>query len=65
MLPCRSYYINGTWRSKKIGGLKPFKDVYRFQTLNPNSIEYIRFINCCGKANKKRISWHIETYLGH
>ena len=30
--------------------------VYRFQTLKPNSIEYLRFINCYGKANKKLIS---------
>ena len=37
--------------------------VYRFQALNQNSIEYLRFINCYGKANKKHISWHSETWL--
>ena len=37
--------------------------VYRFEALNPNSIEYLRFINCYGKANKKRISWHSEIWL--
>ena len=37
--------------------------VYRFQALNPNSIEYLRFINCYGKANKKRISWQSETWF--
>ena len=37
--------------------------VYLFQAFNPNSVEYLRFINCYGKANKKRISWHGETWL--
>ena len=37
--------------------------VYRFQALNPNSIAYLRFINCYGKANKKSISGHSETWL--
>ena len=36
--------------------------VYRFQALNPNSVEYLRLINCYGKA-KKRISRHSETWL--
>ena len=36
---------------------------YHFQALNPNSIGYFRFIDCYGKANKKRISWHSETWL--
>ena len=37
--------------------------VYRFQALKLNLVEYFRFTNCCGKANKKRISWHSETRL--
>ena len=34
---------------------------YRFQALKLNLVEYLRFTNCYGKANKKRISWHSET----
>ena len=36
---------------------------YLFQALNINVIEYLRFTNCYGKANKKRKSWHSETRL--
>ena len=32
-----------------------------FQALKLNSIQYLRFTNCYGKATKKRISWHRET----
>ena len=35
--------------------------VYRFQTDNLNPIEYLRFTNYYGKANKKRMPWHSET----
>ena len=45
-----SYYIGHTTQF-----------VYRFQVLKLNLVEYLRFTNCYGKANKKRISWHIET----
>ena len=37
--------------------------IYRFQALNPNSTEYLRFINFYGKANTKLISWHSETWF--
>ena len=36
------------------------KFVYPFQALNLNSIDYLRFTNCYGKASKKCISWHNE-----
>ena len=36
---------------------------YRFQALKLNLVEYFRFTNCYGKANKKRISWHRETWM--
>ena len=35
--------------------------IYRFQAIKLNLVEYFRFTNCYGKANKKRISWHSET----
>ena len=37
--------------------------VCRFQALNLNSIECLKFTNCYGKANKKQIYWHSETEL--
>ena len=37
------------------------KRIYRCSQLS--LIEYHRFINCYGKANKKRISWHTETWF--
>ena len=40
----------------------------RFQALNPNSIQCLRFINCFGKVNNKSISWHVKhdwTLIGY
>ena len=35
--------------------------VYCLQTDNLSPIEYRKFTNYCGKANKKRMPWHSET----
>ena len=37
--------------------------VYCFQALMLNLVEYFKFTNCYGKANKERIFWHSETWL--
>ena len=40
-----------------------YLSVYRFQVLNLNSIEYLRFSNFYWKANRKRVFWHSKTWL--
>ena len=52
------YHCHGRWKYIR------HSFVYCFQALSPNSVEYFRFINCYGKAKKKRRSWHSEMSLG-
>ena len=39
--------------------------VYRFQALKLNPIEYLRFINCYGKANRKTHALAQRHLIGH
>ena len=55
----RIYYCH--WKRK----YKLHRFVYCFQVLNLNSIEYLRFTNCYGRANKKKHILAQRNMIGH